>query len=154
VVEMIKNLEMRVEKIEDVLAGAATGEFNEIEVKEEDILASIEIGLNLLLTDLKDQIDETNMLVNKQKKTLDIFNDYADFAKNATENIKSGNLDIELPPKSDVSEINKMRDSFEFLIATIRLIISDIDENMNRNRNGNCENKEEKKGIEMENSRR
>ena len=48
----IKDLDQRIERLEDVLADAAIGDFKEIEIGDEDELASVEMGLNLLLTDL------------------------------------------------------------------------------------------------------
>jgi hypothetical protein len=122
----IINLDQRIERLEDVLADAAIGEFREIPVEQEDVLASVEMGLNLLLTDLKDEIEKTNKLI-KREQILKIFMDYSNFAKQVTEQVKEGKMDIELPPETGITEINEMRKSFEFLITTIRLLISDID---------------------------
>jgi hypothetical protein len=124
-VEII-NLDQRIERLEDVLADAAVGDFREIDIDAEDVLASVEMGLNLLLTDLKDEIEKTNKLI-KREQILKIFMDYSNFAKKVTEQVKEGRLDIELPPETGISEINEMRKSFEFLITTIRLLISDLD---------------------------
>ena len=52
--------------------------------------------------------------------------DYSNFAKQVTEQVMEGTFDIELPPETSISEINEMRKSFEFLITTIRLLISDL----------------------------
>lgn len=122
----IINFESRIERMEDVLADAAAGDFREIEVMEDDTLASVEMGLNLLLADLKEEIETTTKLI-KKEQVLKIFIDYADFAKKVTEQIKAGKMDIELPPKTGIPEINEMRSAFEFLISTIRLLISDIE---------------------------
>ena len=122
----IIDLDQRIERIEDVLADAAVGEFREIDVEQEDVLASVEMGLNLLLTDLKDEIEKTNKLI-KREQILKIFMDYSNFAKQVTEQVKIGKLDIELPPETGIEEINEMRKSFEFLITTIRLLIIDLD---------------------------
>jgi hypothetical protein len=122
----IINLDQRIERLEDVLADAAIGEFREIPVEQEDVLASVEMGLNLLLTDLKDEIEKTNKLI-KREQILKIFIDYSNFAKQVTKQVKEGKMDIELPPETGITEVNEMRKSFEFLITTIRLLISDID---------------------------
>jgi methyl-accepting chemotaxis protein len=126
----IINFELRIEKIEDALVDAAAGDFREIDVNEDDTLASIEMGLNLLLSDLKYEIDTTTKLI-KKEQVLDIFLDYSNFAKRATEQIKEGKLDIKLPPKTGIPEINEMRDSFNFLISTIRLLISNLEDGGN-----------------------
>ena len=68
----LKNFEQRVEVIENVLAAAATGEFNEIPVEENDILASIEVGLNLVISDLKEQIRKNNEMIEKQREAIQV----------------------------------------------------------------------------------
>jgi len=55
----IKDLEKRLEAIEDVLSEAATGDLtNELEVNEDDHLSSVEYGINLMLGDIRDLIEE------------------------------------------------------------------------------------------------
>ncbi len=68
----INNFEKRIETIEDILSSAAVGEFNEISIEEDDELASIEMGLNIVIGDLKEQIERTNVLVEKQRETIQV----------------------------------------------------------------------------------
>jgi len=52
----------RIERIEDVLSLAATGTFEEIEVANEDRLASVEAGMNLVLTEWREEMENTRNL--------------------------------------------------------------------------------------------
>ena len=45
----IEDFDKRIERIENALAEAATGDFTEIEIEKDDTLTSIEMGVNLLL---------------------------------------------------------------------------------------------------------
>lgn len=55
----VKDFEKRVENIEEVLAAAAGGDFDAeitIDMEETDIMTSVETGINLLITDLGDEV--------------------------------------------------------------------------------------------------
>jgi rsbT co-antagonist protein RsbR len=66
----IEDFERRIENIENVLAEAATGDFNEIVIEKDDTLTSIEMGVNLLLVDLKEEMAKSETLIKRQKETL------------------------------------------------------------------------------------
>jgi rsbT co-antagonist protein RsbR len=55
----IRDIERRFLVLEEVLAGAVAGEFRSIEVQDEDPLAAIELGVNIVLEDLRAQIEQT-----------------------------------------------------------------------------------------------
>lgn len=66
----IDNFEKRINQIENVLAAAATGEFEELIIENNDGLTSVEVGVNLLLMDMKEQVQKTFDLLERQKETL------------------------------------------------------------------------------------
>ena len=68
--EGITNFKERIENIEDVLASAAVGDFGEIEIINDDALASIEMGMNMVLSDLKSQIAKNAELIDRQRETI------------------------------------------------------------------------------------
>lgn len=56
--------------------------------------------------------------------------EFTEIIEQTTAQMKSGNIDIELPPESDIPEVNRMRKSFQFLVTSIRLITTDIEQDM------------------------
>jgi len=56
---VFKDLEKRLEAIEDILSEAAIGELDdELEITEDDSLSSVEYGINLMLQDIREMIEE------------------------------------------------------------------------------------------------
>jgi rsbT co-antagonist protein RsbR len=66
----IKDFDKRLNQIEDVLAAGACGDFEEVIIEDDDGLTSIEIGVNLLMMDIKHQVEKTFALLERQKDTL------------------------------------------------------------------------------------
>jgi rsbT co-antagonist protein RsbR len=66
----IVNFDERIENLEDILASASMGDFDEIEIINDDALASIEMGLNMVLSDLKKQIEKNAELIERQRETI------------------------------------------------------------------------------------
>lgn len=57
--ERIEQIEQRLQALEQTLANAAAGDFREIEVRHDDGLAAVELGVNIVLDDLNAQISQT-----------------------------------------------------------------------------------------------
>lgn len=55
----IDDLDGRLLVLEETLASAAAGDFQELEVSHDDPLAAVELGVNIVLDDLREQIAET-----------------------------------------------------------------------------------------------
>jgi rsbT co-antagonist protein RsbR len=71
----IKNLERRVEMIEEVLASAAGGDFAAeipIAMEEADELTSVETGINLLIADLGEEVLKSQNRADKLQEQLDL----------------------------------------------------------------------------------
>jgi len=61
----IRNLEQRLEAIEDVLSMVSAGEYNLLDVDEAsdaDLLCSVELGINIVLQELIDEIENTRTI--------------------------------------------------------------------------------------------
>ena len=57
--EKIIDLAKRLDRIEEIIAAAAAGEFNveiDVDIEAGDNLTSVETGINLLLSDLADEV--------------------------------------------------------------------------------------------------
>ncbi|MBD3286649.1 STAS domain-containing protein [candidate division WOR-3 bacterium] len=71
----IQNLEKRVEAIEEVLAAAASGDFKsqvKIDTKSPDLLTSIETGVNLLISDLGEEMKKSQLRASELQEKLDL----------------------------------------------------------------------------------
>lgn len=69
----IKNLDKRIETIEKVIAVAAGGDFAaEIPVEEVDVLTSVETGINLLISDLGDEVRQSQKRADELQDKLDL----------------------------------------------------------------------------------
>lgn len=71
----LKNLERRIEVIEEVLAAAAGGDFDaqiEIEMESADVLTSVETGINLLISDLGEEVRQSQGRANDLQDKLDL----------------------------------------------------------------------------------
>jgi len=58
----IKNLAERLARLEEVLAAAAAGNFTsqiDLDIEAADDLTSVETGINLLISDLADEVKKT-----------------------------------------------------------------------------------------------
>jgi len=61
----IKNLAERLARLEEVLAAAAAGNFTsqiDLDIEAADDLTSVETGINLLISDLADEVKKTEEL--------------------------------------------------------------------------------------------
>ena len=73
--EIIKKLEKRIEAIEEVLAAAAGGDFDaEIPIAMEaaDVLTSVETGINLLISDLGEEVRQSQKRADELQEKLDL----------------------------------------------------------------------------------
>lgn len=71
----LKNLEKRIEAIEEILAAAAGGDFDaqiDIEMEEADVLTSVETGINLLISDLGEEVRQSQARANELQDKLDL----------------------------------------------------------------------------------
>ena len=71
----IKKLESRIEAIEEVLAAAAGGDFEAeipIAMEEADVLTSVETGINLLISDLGDEVIQSQKRADELQEKLDL----------------------------------------------------------------------------------
>ncbi|MBD3285315.1 STAS domain-containing protein, partial [candidate division WOR-3 bacterium] len=71
----IKNMESRIEAIEEVLAAAAGGDFEAeipIAMEEADVLTSVETGINLLISDLGDEVLQSQKRADELQEKLDL----------------------------------------------------------------------------------
>lgn len=71
----IKNIDKRVEAVEEVLAAAAGGDFDaqiEIEMESADVLTSVETGINLLISDLGEEVRQSQGRANDLQDKLDL----------------------------------------------------------------------------------
>ncbi len=71
----LKNLEKRIETIEEVLATAAGGDFSAeipIDMDEADVLTSVETGINLLISDLGEEVRQSQTRANDLQDKLDL----------------------------------------------------------------------------------
>lgn len=73
--DALKNLDSRIEIIEEVLAAAAGGDFNaqiEIDMDEADVLTSVETGINLLISDLGEEVRQSQQRADDLQDKLDL----------------------------------------------------------------------------------
>jgi rsbT co-antagonist protein RsbR len=73
--ESIKGLEKRIETIEEILAAAAGGDFDAeipIEMEEADVLTSVETGINLLISDLGEEVRQSQKRADELQDKLDL----------------------------------------------------------------------------------
>lgn len=71
----IPNLEARVERIEEVLAAAASGDYEAqlfIDKGTPDIITSVETGINLLISDLGDEVLQSKKRANELQEKLNL----------------------------------------------------------------------------------
>ncbi len=71
----VKNIEKRIEVIEEVLAAAAGGDFDaqiDIDMEEADVFTSVETGINLLISDLGDEVRKSQARANDLQDKLDL----------------------------------------------------------------------------------
>lgn len=71
----VKDLEVRIEGIEEVLASAAGGDFEaeiSIAMDDADVLTSVETGINLLISDLGEEVRQSQRRADDLQKKLDL----------------------------------------------------------------------------------
>ncbi len=71
----INNLDKRIEAIEEILAAAAGGDFSAeipIVMEEADVLTSVETGINILISDLGDEVVQSNKRADQLQEKLDL----------------------------------------------------------------------------------
>lgn len=71
----IKNLEKRVENIEEIIAAAAGGDFSAeipIDMETVDVLTSVETGINLLISDLGDEVIQSQKRADDLQEKLNL----------------------------------------------------------------------------------
>ncbi|MBN2379331.1 STAS domain-containing protein [candidate division WOR-3 bacterium] len=71
----VKNMEKRIETIEEVLAAAAGGDFSAeipIAMEDADVLTSVETGINLLISDLGDEVRQSQARADELQEKLDL----------------------------------------------------------------------------------
>lgn len=74
-VKGIRNFEKRIEAIEEVLATAAGGDFMSeisIDMEEPDVLTSVETGINLLISDLGEEVRQSQNRAQELQDKLDL----------------------------------------------------------------------------------
>jgi len=73
--KMVKNLDERVNRIEDALAAAAAGDYGaQIPVSQEivDDLTSVEVGINVLISDLGEEVRRSQKRADELQEKLDL----------------------------------------------------------------------------------
>ncbi len=73
--KQIDNMEARIERIEEVLASAAGGDFQaQLEIAEghSDLLTSVETGINLLIADLGEEVRQSRRRAEELENRLDL----------------------------------------------------------------------------------
>jgi len=71
----IKNIETRIEKMEEILAAAAGGNLDAqlvIDMEDADVFTSVETGINLLITDLGDAFIQSEKRADELQEKLDL----------------------------------------------------------------------------------
>jgi rsbT co-antagonist protein RsbR len=71
----IKNIEKRIEAIEEILASAAGGDFEAqiaIDTDSADLITSVETGINLLIADLGDEVRNSQRRADELQEKLDL----------------------------------------------------------------------------------
>lgn len=71
----INKIEERVEKIEEVLAAAAGGDFDaqlEVDIEHSDVFTSVETGINLLIADLSEEVRQSQRRAQDLQEKLDL----------------------------------------------------------------------------------